>query len=140
MSHVPGLRLAEKALALFESGAVLPVQYFETLRRQMPIEPEKLLMWAILEDALESYRRHFSPRRGKPNGKLAELESWLFHVDKADKRDNDSLFSFDNVCETLGIGPQYLRGGLLRWKERQVAARTAAKLALAAAPKRKKAA
>jgi hypothetical protein len=134
MLHEPEFRLAEKALALFEPDAVLPVQYFETLRRTIPIEPEKLLMWAILEDAIESYQKHFFPRRGKPNGKLAELESWLFD------RDNDSLFSFDNVCETLAIDPQYLRGGLLRWKERQLAARPALKMVQAPAPKRKKAA
>ena len=134
MSHDPEVRLTEKVLALFEPDAVMPVQYFETLRRKIPIEPEKLLMWAILEDAIESYRRYFSPGRGKPNGKLVELESWIFDAG------GNSLFSFDNVCETLSIDPQYLRGGLRRWQERQSAARAAAKLAQAMISKRKQAA
>jgi len=27
------------------------------------------------------------------------------------------LFSFDNVCEILGLDPEYMRAGLLRWKD-----------------------
>jgi hypothetical protein len=26
------------------------------------------------------------------------------------------LFAFDNVCEILGLDPEYMRAGLLRWK------------------------
>ena len=32
------LRLKDKVFSLFEPDALLPVQYFETLRRKVPIE------------------------------------------------------------------------------------------------------
>jgi hypothetical protein len=132
MTEDAEIRLNEKIFALFEPDALLPVQYFEILRRKVPIEPEIRLMWAILEDAIDSYRKHHSAQRGKPNGRLDEVESWIFD------RGTDWLYSFDNICETLGINPQYLRGGLRRWKEQQLAAETAVKITQAIAPKRKK--
>jgi hypothetical protein len=110
------LRLTDKVFALFEPDALLPVQYFETLRRKIPLEPEKRLMWAILEDAVDRYRKHLADPRDKSSEEFAEVESWI--------TDSDSTWfcSFDNVCETLGIDPQYLRRGLLAWKEKQPAA------------------
>ncbi|HEY2990932.1 MAG TPA: hypothetical protein VGL11_24685 [Candidatus Binatia bacterium] len=132
MTEDAEIRLNEKIFALFEPDALLPVQYFDLLRRKVPIEPEIRLMWAILEDAIDSYRKHHFPQRGKPNGRRDEVESWIFD------RGNDWLYSFDNICETLGIDPQYLRGGLRRWKRQQLAAETAVKIAQAIAPKRKK--
>ena len=32
-------------------------------------------------------------------------------------KDSESLFSFENICETLGLYPDYIRHGLLCWKE-----------------------
>jgi hypothetical protein len=124
------IRLTNKVFSLFEPDALLPIQYFETLRRRIPIEPEKRLMWAVLEDAIENYQNHFSRRKGKPNGNVGELENWIL--------DSDTrwLFSFDNICETLGIDPQYLRRGLLAWKEKQLAANTTSKDGRATPPTR----
>ncbi len=33
------------------------------------------------------------------------------------EKDGDWFFSFENVCETLGFYPDYIRHGLLAWKE-----------------------
>lgn len=128
MEHA-GLRLPNRVFSLFEPDALLPIQYLDLFRRRFPIEPEKRLMWAILEDAVEGYRSHFSGR-GKPIGELRELECWI--------RDRDQrwLYSFDNICEMLGIEPQYLRRGLLEWKEKQLA-RLATKEALAVPARRR---
>ena len=122
------LRLKDKVFSLFEPDALLPVQYFETLRRKIPIEPEKRLMWAILEDAVHCYRKHLADSRDKPSRKFSEVESWILD------RDIAWLYSFDNICETLGIDPQYLRRGLLAWKEKQLAAGPAKKSARAVPP------
>jgi hypothetical protein len=32
------------------------------------------------------------------------------------QEDHAWLFSFDNICESLGINPAYMRDGLVRWK------------------------
>ena len=124
------MRALNKIFPLFEPDALLPIQYFETLRRKIPIEPEKRLMWAILEDAVGSFQSHFSGRKGKPSGNLAEVEEWILDTD------NSWLFSFNSICETLEIDPQYLRRGLLDWKERQLAAGPAAKNGGEGPPKR----
>jgi hypothetical protein len=117
------LRLKDKVFSLFEPDALLPVQYFETLRRKVPLEPEKRLMWAILEDAVGRYRRYLADPRDTHSEEFSEVESWIT------ESDSDWFCSFDNVCETLGIEPQYLRRGLLAWKEKQLAAGRAEKIA-----------
>jgi hypothetical protein len=40
----------------------------------------------------------------------------------------DRLYSFDSVCEHLGIDPAFLRAGLQRWKERRTAELAQAKV------------
>jgi hypothetical protein len=116
------LRLKDKVFSLFEPDALLPVQYFETLRRKIPLEPEIRLMWAILQDAVDCYQKYLTDPQDKHDGEFAEVESWIT------ERDSDWFCSFDNVCETLGIDPQYLRRGLLAWKEKQLAPGRAEKI------------
>jgi hypothetical protein len=113
------MRLKEKVFGLFGPDALLPVQYFDLLRRKTPIEPEIRLMWAVLEDAVECYRRHVGDAKGKPNGEFDEVETWIFDPD------GDWLFSFENICATLGIDAEYLRGGLLGLKKKSLAAHPA---------------
>jgi hypothetical protein len=113
------LRLKDKVFGLFEPDVLLPVQYFDLLRRKAPIEPEKRLMWAVLEDAVECYRRHVGDGKGKPNGEFDEVESWILDPD------GDWFFSFENICATLGIDADYLRRGLLALKEKFLAAQPA---------------
>jgi hypothetical protein len=40
-----------------------------------------------------------------------DAEQWLLDDDRS------YLFSFANICEALGFEPDYLRQGLMRWKE-----------------------
>jgi hypothetical protein len=110
------LRLKDKVFSLFEPDALLPVQYFETLRRKVPLEPEKRLMWAILAGAVDCYQKYLADPRDKHSEEFSEVESWIM------ESDSDWFCSFDNVCENLEIDPQYLRRGLLAWKEKQLAA------------------
>jgi hypothetical protein len=52
-------------------------------------------MFAVLESAVEDFRKYVLAR--KPSGKklFQEAEEWF--LDK----DSDELFSFENICETL---------------------------------------
>ncbi|HEY3304550.1 MAG TPA: hypothetical protein VGL70_13550 [Candidatus Binatia bacterium] len=122
MEHAE-MRLKEKVFGLFGPDALLPVQYFDLLRRKTPIEPEIRLMWAVLEDAVECYRRHVGDAKGKPNGEFEEVDSWIFDPD------GDWLFSFENICATLGIDAEYLRSGLLGLKNKSRAAHPAGPMA-----------
>jgi hypothetical protein len=116
------LRLKETIFSLFEPDVLLPVQYFDLLTRKAPIEPEIRLMWAVLEDAVGRYRRYCADPDSKSKGEFGEVESWIFDPD------GDWFFSFENICEILEIGPQYLRSGLLALREKLLAAHSVEKM------------
>lgn len=75
-------------------------------------QPLRALMLAVLEDAIACYQGYFfMPSRTNENLFL-EAEEWI--------NSNDAgVFSFNNICETLGLDPERLRKGLLRWKTKQ---------------------
>jgi len=108
-----GLTSEEKIASLFQPDTLLSDQYFENLRRKTYFEPEKRLMLAVLEDAIRYYQDNLFSRNGKRKRIFNETEEWIV------TQDGDGVFSFDHVCETLGLSPAYLRRGLLRWKQRQ---------------------
>jgi hypothetical protein len=62
-------------------------------------------------------------RDGKGKSLFREAEEWVLMEQK-----DDWLFSFDNICEALGLNPQYIRAGLLRWRQKRVEERPKAKI------------
>lgn len=95
---------------LFEPDTVMPDQFYATLKKTHHCDPELRLMSAILEDAVSCLSR--DPRTwARHHRKSAEeAEAWI-----NTEGEEDWIFSFTNVCETLGLDPSYLRGGLHRW-------------------------
>ena len=122
MSYETGLSMEERVTSLFQPDTLLPDQYLETFRRKFHLEPEKKLMLAVFEDAIARYQKYIFTHEGKRKILAQEIEEWL--------RDENSdwLFSFDNVCETLGFDPAYLREGLMRWKQQNLADHSLAKV------------
>jgi hypothetical protein len=55
----------EKITSFFHFDALLSAQYFDTLRRKTLLEPEKRLMLAVLDDAVNCYRDNLFSRREK---------------------------------------------------------------------------
>jgi len=75
---------------------------------------ERDLLLAVLQDGIACFQGYFS-KPSRTNEKLfLEAEEWISSND-------DVVFSFNNVCETLGLNPRKLRKGLERWKARQIA-------------------
>lgn len=108
--------LDEKLPGLFEPDTLLPVQYFEAMRRKHLLEGEKRLILSVLEDAIECYMKCIAATTTKGQHLFRDAEEW---INLEDKR---WVFSFDNVCEMLDINPEYMRAGLRRWKARKVEA------------------
>jgi hypothetical protein len=79
---------------------MMPEQYLDRIVGHASDVPERRLMLAVLLDAVAQLRRP-----NTPGG--AEAEHWVQSDDVED------LFSFRNVCEALGIDPDYLARGLL---------------------------
>jgi hypothetical protein len=106
-----GLANDEKIASLFQPDLLLSAQYFGNLRKTL-LEPEKKLMFAILEDAISCYQSNLTAHSVRGKRFFEETKSWIVAVG------NDWIFSFENVCEALGLNPQYVRQGLLRWAEK----------------------
>lgn len=131
MSYENGLSMEERVSSLFQPDTLLPDQYLDTYRRKLPLEPEKKLMLAILEDAIACFQKYVSARDGKGKVLFQDAEDWI-------KEENgDGLFSFAHVCETLGFDPAYLRQGLKAWKQQHAARPIQAKV-YRLAPRRRK--
>ena len=109
--------VGERDSRLFQPDILLPAQFFSTLRRKGAQEPERRLVIAILEDAVDCFRKHLFARDHKSRQLFTDAESWILSEDR------DWPFSFENICELLDLNPEYLRRGLLTWKENQLAER-----------------
>jgi hypothetical protein len=68
-------------------------------------------MFAVLLDAVECFQKYALLRDEYANRLFRETEIWIFEENR------DWPFSFVSICEALAIDPQYLRKGLLRWKQ-----------------------
>ncbi len=110
-------RTPEGLVDLFAPDIVLPEQFFEGARRDSYISGEKALMLAVLEDGIRCFQEHLRNPRSNPRLLSREAEDWIRAVDY------DWPFSFNNVCETLGIDPSALRSALLNWKARRLSER-----------------
>ena len=122
MSYETGLSMEERVTSLFQPDTLLPDQYLETFRRKLHLEPEKKLMLAVLEDAIACFQKYVFARDGKGRMLFQEAEDWV------QEKNGDWLFSFANVCETLGFNPDYLRQGLTQWKAERLETRAKAKV------------
>jgi len=101
----------DKALAVFQPDILINAQYLSTYRRRFYLQPEQVLMLAVLEDAVMCFQDNATAVTPRKQVLFREAEEWIFNDDKS------YLFSFDNICEGVGLNPDYLRRGLKRWKD-----------------------
>ena len=103
--------MEEKALAVFQPDVLIESQFQATQTRQLALDPERVLMLAVLRDAVSCYQDHAGARNKLKRSLHRDAEEWILD------RDRSYLFSFDNLCDALGYDPDYMRAGLCRWKE-----------------------
>jgi hypothetical protein len=102
----------DKIFSLFQPDVLVPSQYLANTKSKTYREPEKKLMLAVLEDALWCFQNGLFSRDNKKKRFLAgEAEEWIM------EEYGDWLFSFNEICELLGLEPRYLRKRLVRWKQ-----------------------
>jgi hypothetical protein len=80
--------------------------YKKTIR-----EGEERLMLAVLESAVEDFQKYVLARNLRGKKLFQQAEEWFL------EKNSDELFSFENICDTLQLHPDYIRQGLLVWKE-----------------------
>ena len=89
------------------AGAFVPPRHVvEQIRKQ----PECRLLWAVLQDAMETYMKYAAATNRRGRRLFAEVEQWL------GEEDPTRLCSFVSICHVLELDPGYLRAGLQRWR------------------------
>ena len=96
---------------LFQPDTLLPSQYFDRVRRRASFDGERRLMVAILEDAVDVYRKQVGARDRKRRMLFEDAQAWI------ESNDKSWIFSYENICDVLGIDAEYLRAGLRKWKK-----------------------
>jgi hypothetical protein len=106
-------RVFSPIVSLSEPDALSLHRYFDRWRGAAGyLQPEWRLMFAVLLDAVECFQKYPFARGNKLTRQVKDTEDWIF------KDDHEWPFSFINICEAVGMDPQYLRNGLSRWKQR----------------------
>ena len=86
---------------MFQPDPLTPYDYLRTSRRTVHLGPEKHLMHAILEEAIKTFRLHVSTKSRREHRLFLEAELWIMD------RNDEWLFSFENVCEVLGFRSRF---------------------------------
>ena len=103
----------------------------ETRSGKLVNGPERRLMVAVLEDAIHSFQKSAAARTPMEKAIFAEEEEWIFGAGE------DGPFSFESICDALGLDPDYLRSGLRRWREKRIGKQARPRLHAANADGRK---
>ncbi|HYB98488.1 MAG TPA: hypothetical protein VEC57_05070 [Candidatus Limnocylindrales bacterium] len=98
---------------VFEPDIVLPSQHFAQIKRKKFPSGEHRLLVALIQDAVECFQKHLHARDSKRRQLFLDAESWI------DSEDDRGVFSFNNVCMLLGMNPDYVRQGLLAWRDKE---------------------
>jgi hypothetical protein len=102
----------ERIGSLFQPDTLLGEDYAANFRRKIPLEPERILLLAILEDGVRCYQENLLVSGGKKRVLFDEAKEWLFS-------DDGSWFcSFVSICTMLNLEPNYIRRGLRQWEAR----------------------
>lgn len=107
--------IEESAGPVFQPDTVLPAQFFGALREKGFVEGEKRLMAAVLADAVDCYMKQAFSEEPRGQQLFKDAEAWLL-----EEQTSRWFFSFINICDVLGLEPDYLRGGLAEWRQRRV--------------------
>jgi len=89
---------------------ILPCQYYDVSGGHR-LTGEQRLMLALLADALNVYQQGVLSRNTRKRLLFIDAERWITASAKC-----RHAFSFDTVCDALGVNPGVLRRRMLTWK------------------------
>src|ERR1700731_4810638 len=89
---------------------ILPSQYYDVSGGHR-LTGEQRLMLALLADAINVYQQGVLSRNTRKRLLFIDAERWIMGASKS-----RHAFSFDTVCDALGINCVVLRRRMLTWK------------------------
>lgn len=103
----------ERIGTLFQPDTLLSEDYAANFRRKIPLEPERTLVLAVLEDGIRCFQENLFAVNGKRRTLFDEAKEWLF------SDDSNWFCSFVSICTLLNLEPNYVRRGLREWEARE---------------------
>jgi hypothetical protein len=98
--------------SLAQVDTLAPLELLERVKRTAYQEPERALMVAVLRDAITCLEKYGALKSSGNKRLFDESIEWIL------SDDCEWLFSFNSVCEAVGVNPAYLRRGLVEMSER----------------------
>ena len=98
---------------LLAADTVLPEQFWDREHGSTHLSGERGLMWAVLADGIECYRRNAHATSPQQRLEFRDAEVWISRTDW------DWPFSFVNLCETFGFDPAGVRFALQEHRDRR---------------------
>lgn len=106
-------KMADRFVNLFEPDTLLPAQYFAAFSREGGLVRERRLMLAVLQDAVECYQKYALARDPRGVELFRDASAWI------ESQEREWPFSYENICEVLGLNPEYIRKGLSKWRQQR---------------------
>lgn len=79
-------------------------------------------MLAVLEDAVWTFQKYLLAQDKKRNSLFGEAKEWIM------EENSEWPFSFQNICEVLGLNPKYMRQGLVHWRREALVSKRKARV------------
>jgi hypothetical protein len=98
-------------LRSLETDILVPTEFQAVYSRRV-LSAEEELMAAVLEQGVADFQRYATATEKSKSRLFADANAWIGDKNSA------WTFSFVNCCEVIGIEPDSLRQGLLRWQRR----------------------
>jgi hypothetical protein len=92
---------------VFSVHTILPSQFFPRVHADR-MQPERRLAAAVLEDAVNEYRRYAAATTRRGRRRFAEVEQWFL------SDDGSWPFSFRSLCNALELHADWFRTRLYR--------------------------
>jgi hypothetical protein len=106
------MTMADNTAKLFEPDALMPEQFFAGLGKEAGAVNERGLMLAILRDAVECFQKYALARDPQGEDLHRDAAEWIF------SNEREWPFSFENICDVLGVSAEYIRAGLAPLRKR----------------------
>jgi hypothetical protein len=106
--------MEEAHAQLMVPDILTPVQYYDGVHRDNPeTQAIKRLMVAVLADAVRCFQTYADAQSRAGRRMFGEAEWWILD------RSSHGPFTFQAICDTLGIDPDRFRDGLRQWRVQQ---------------------